>query len=399
MEKITYESEPNKPELAEWILILLYQLVIIFGILQVSMYKYYLTGGWMNKVVLISAALMVVMATFFFKRSLDQWLVFLIFTLFAALNFQKTGNTQYLLFISVVFGFSGIKNKKVFQVSLCTSIALIFFIFLMSKLGFIDNLSYIRGGYMRQSFGLIYPLTFSSYIFFICCLFVVSVDKINSYVEAAILVGTALLVLRYTNSRNDALSIILLALALLINKLHPIIKEKLINIGILIMPIVAFFSVFVSKIISNNSPLRGIVNSIASDRLYLQDELFNYFSPKLFGQVIAENGNGGLEGKNVILGYFYIDSSYTRIFFLGGILIFIVYVLIWMRGVRKQKLNSNYLISFILFIIWINGITQDNAQNAIFDFMMPILFMDNLKISKSKEMAKLDKKNSLENYV
>lgn len=98
MEKITYESEPNKPELAEWILILLYQLVIIFGILQVSMYKYYLTGGWMNKVVLLSAALMVVIATFFFKRSLDQWLVFLIFTLFAVLNFQKleTPNIYYL---------------------------------------------------------------------------------------------------------------------------------------------------------------------------------------------------------------------------------------------------------------------------------------------------------------
>lgn len=399
MEKIAYEKGPYESKLAEWIIILLYQLVIVFGILQVSMFKYNLTGGWMNKVVLLSTALIVIITIFFFKLSLKQWLIFLIFTLFAALNFQKTGNAQYLLFIGIVFGFGGIKNKKVFQVSLCTSVALIFFIFLMSKLGFIDNLSYIRGGYMRQSFGLIYPLTFSSYIFFICCLFVVSVDKINTYVEAVALVATAGLVLKYTNSRNDALSILLLAMALFLNKIHPIIKDKLVDIGLVMMPIVAFFSVYISKIISNDSPLRGIVNSLASDRLYLQDELFNYFSPKLFGQTIAENGNGGLEGKNVILGYFYIDSSYTRIFFIGGILIFIAYVYIWMRGVRKQQLNNNYLISFILFIIWINGITQDNAQNAIFDFMMPILFMDNLKLSKPKDVTEIDKKTSSENQL
>lgn len=55
------------------------------------------------------------------------------------------------------------------------------------------------------------------------------------------------------------------------------------------------------------------LDSLFSGRLNMQYLLFQMYEPKLLGQYLYQMGNGVATGP--VLNYFYIDSSYTKLFF------------------------------------------------------------------------------------
>ncbi|MBT9059093.1 hypothetical protein BTJ25_09720, partial [Lactobacillus delbrueckii subsp. bulgaricus] len=105
------------------------------------------------------------------------------------------------------------------------------------------------------------------------------------------------------------------------------------KIGLIVANILVVIAVFISKIVPNQSNLYYMLDKLLSTRLYLQSILFNRYKIGILGQDIPQIGLGGQ--KTQVQAYFYIDSSYTRILFMGGIALFIILLYILWKFVSR----------------------------------------------------------------
>ena len=137
--------------------------------------------------------------------------------------------------------------------------------------------------------------------------------------------------------------------------------------------------VFLSKIIPNATNMYYKMNSISSNRLYLQNILFSNYHPSAFGKYIPEVGFGG-QGQQV-QGYFYIDSSYTRIFFMGGVILFVLFMYIIWRLISKFIRLGLYRHAWLLIIVMLTAITEDTFSKLGTNILIPI-FLCNEQVIK-----------------
>ena len=122
------------------------------------------------------------------------------------------------------------------------------------------------------------------------------------------------------------------------------------------------------------------MNDLFSGRLQLQYTLFSMYTPKLLEQNIPQNGLG--RATTTVMNYFYIDSSYVRLLFIGGILLFLLFGVTFLLFLLRMINCNMYLIVYIALVIVISGITEDAVINPIMNIFLPLLLMKNDLILK-----------------
>ena len=115
------------------------------------------------------------------------------------------------------------------------------------------------------------------------------------------------------------------------------------------------------------------MNDLFSGRLQLQYTLFSMYTPKLLEQNIPQNGLG--RATTTVMNYFYIDSSYVRLLFMGGILLFLLFGVTFLLFLLRMINCNMYLIVYIALVIVISGITEDAVINPIMNIFLPLLLM------------------------
>ena len=152
----------------------------------------------------------------------------------------------------------------------------------------------------------------------------------------------------------------------------PIFEKKIIGLGNIFLILFSTITIFISKIIPSSSMLYVYLDSLFSGKLNMQYLLFQMYEPKLLGQYLYQMGNGVATGP--VLNYFYIDSSYTKLFFSAGILFYLCIMFLYFKliyslnkvGLRKQ--------AFILIIIGLNGLVEDSFINlSLNNFILLVL--------------------------
>lgn len=317
-----------------------------------------------------------------------QEYVWLIIGLFITINvFFKTGQIEYSLIIILLFSISQESPKRILQIILYTTSICLAIIIIFSILNIIPNLSFYRGNIQRLSFGMHYPLVLSGYIFECCVAVTILYGKKYPYRVSIILLIVIFILEKFVNSRNDEICIILLVLILL--AFHNIktnnkylTKYCLFLVGFILLFVV--YSVFVSKIIPYNSSLFGKLNNILSGRLQLQYTTFQYYIPNLFGNYIPQISMGGLVSNTAY--YFYIDNSFCRYLFMGGILLFIFIIFTMFKSSINLILAKRYMIGVVELVICINGVFADPLTSLSGGLLLPIFLIN---ISKYKEDFKI----------
>mgnify|MGYP007099446512 FL=1 len=158
------------------------------------------------------------------------------------------------------------------------------------------------------------------------------------------------------------------------------INKILTKISSIIVCSIAFLTIFISNIIPYTSNLYGKMNDLFSGRLQLQYTLFSMYTPKLLEQNIPQNGLG--RATTTVMNYFYIDSSYVRLLFIGGILLFLLFGVTFLLFLLRMINCNMYLIVYIALVIVISGITEDAVINPIMNIFLPLLLMKNDLILK-----------------
>lgn len=345
------------------ILIALYTLLLLIDIFSRSTFSF---GIELLHIRFIPIGLMLLLSIFGENHSKWEWIILI---LGVVVTFRSI-NKDYLFMILIIFSSRSISPKLFIKTSLVVIIVSLTIILLAAKLGIIPNLLNLRNGIVRQGLGFQYPLIFSGYIFlgFVCYILLdQGKHPIFSFVVAVFVV---LALNKLTNSRNDEICIILVALINCAKKYLFVLMNKFTSIVIDISVIIILFSVFINKFIPTNSNLGAKLDILFSGRLSLQTTLFQYYSPSLFSQNIIQNGWGGK--YTTATNYFYIDNSFTRLFFMGGMIFFgIIFVLIVCKMLQLSKAKLSF-IALILLIICINGISSDSFSILTTNLLLPL---------------------------
>lgn len=362
------------------ILLVLYGLLIVINVISRSTLP---IDDMAIKLAWLLSGMLFIISILIVKHTKLEYTWLLIGGFIGIENYCKTGQFDFLLIILVMFALSEVDIKKFLYVLLFTTISCLIVLMFLSKIGIISNLIFYRGFQERNSFGTHYPLVLSGYIFECCAAAAILYGKKQPYLLSIIFILVIMWMDKFVNSRNDELCILLLIAAIFINKVS-IRFLKLISYFLLgLSSFLIIFSVFISKLMPYFSKSFSVLNDLLNNRLQLQYDLFNYYRPTLFGSVVPQTAMGDLVyGSN----YFYIDNSFCRYLFLGGILLFIFIIFTFFRSIFKSIRYKLYIIGLVELIICINGMVADPLAVLSGGLILPIFFINmytrNVKFSR-----------------
>ena len=385
--------EKSDNNLIENILLILLSINLVSGIINYSMLKLPVL-----KIQLTSIILLFVLAILVKKFTVEQMTVGVICIAVTFISWKFYGATsEFLFLIFLMIGGSLINPKKVLKLTAIITTCSLIFLFLLSQFGIITNLRFWQNGSYRQSFGMIYPLTFAAFVLYAVVSFsMVSFSDNSNYIWAIAIIILAIALNKYNQARNDSIALIAIALLFCFN-LNKIPNIKTITeIGLIGVEVLAVGIVFISKIIPNATNLYYKINSIFSNRLYLQSVLFSNYRPSVFGKYIPEVGFGGQEQQ--AQGYFYIDSSYTRIFFMGGVILFVLFMYIIWRLISKFIYLGLYRHAWLLIIVMLAAITEDTFSKLGTNILIPI-FLCNEQVIKESFLTSKDSVRSVKRKI
>lgn len=365
--------------LIEDMFFVLFSINLVSGILSFSMLK--LPVSNLQR---ISIILLFILTVLMKKFTIEQMVIGISLVGITFISWKFYGATDEYLFLTLLMiGGSLLNPRKLLKLTaIITTCSLITLFLLSSKFGVITNLYFWRNGSIRYSFGMIYPLIFAALILYTVAAFsIISSSSNSNYVWAIVILLMTIITNKYNQARNDTVALIAIALLFCFN-LNKIPKIKLITqIGLICVEGLGISMVFLSKLIPNATNLYYNVNSILSDRLYLQSVLFSNYSPSMFGKYIPEVGYGGQSQQ--VQGYFYIDSSYTRLFFMGGVLLFIIFMYIIWRLISNFIHLGLYRQAWILIIIMLSAITEDTFSKLGLNILIPVFLCNEQMIKES----------------
>ena len=328
----------------------LYCAIIFFGVLSVSMMPFISMFERVRNFLIILLFLISITTQ---KHSLLQWIWLGIGISICIFSFLFAySDRTFLLMIIIMFSMSTVSPEKLLKFSILMILISLFIICLLALLGIIPNLIFYRNGAIRYSLGTMYPLTFAGFIFYCCAAGIILISNSSSsknWIIDLILILASVFVYKVNGARNDAFNILILILCRFSKFLPDKINKILTKISSIIVCSIAFLTIFISNIIPYTSNLYGKMNDLFSGRLQLQYTLFSMYTPKLLEQNIPQNGLG--RATTTVMNYFYIDSSYVRLLFMGGILLFLLFGVTFLLFLLRMINCNMYLIVYIDLVI------------------------------------------------
>lgn len=361
----------DRHNVIDFLKLVMYEFLVFTGIFQESMLRYSSHPVFLSKVQLAVGTLMIMLSLFSQRRGLFQWGMMIAYFTFALVNFSQTGYTNFILLGEIMFSMQDMPARKVLKWTLLIMASSVTVILLLGIIGKLPNLIYYRDGLARYSFGMIYPLTASAYLFSIGTILSLLLNK--RALTVAILLMFTFITYHWMGARNDAVTIFLLAIAVAFKPL----LDKFVKTASVIVPLVIGVLIvgipLITLFIPYGTQRYALFNSLLSGRMDLQNESLNDYGLHLFGSFIPENGIGGYEGQNLLLKYFYIDSSFARIMYMGGILLFLVFLTIVILRLHSLAKAGMVFVAVVFAIGCINGLTQESFQLPIFNFLLPLM--------------------------
>ncbi|MEN3241246.1 hypothetical protein PWJ57_05490 [Fructilactobacillus sanfranciscensis] len=260
----------------------------------------------------------------------------------------------------LVFASVNIKLENIFKTYFYLFGTGLFVVITLSQTGILPNYVYFNKNSYRQSLGMGYTTILSSVVFYLLvalvCWSLFWKNK-HSLLCSIPMFGISYFIYKLTNTRTDLICSLLLILLFLISNSN-FAKFNFSKTFLMISPSIIFlWSLYSTYFYNNMSRVWLVLNDLFSERLYLNNLVSNLYPAKLFGQYFTQYGNG--YSTNIVTNYLFIDSSFLRVYFMNGIIPFIILYLIIQYSfyrIIKSGNNLNILLLFIFLITAFEGI-------------------------------------------
>ena len=262
----------------------------------------------------------------------------------------------YLLWAAAIIAAKDVRFEKITAVTLVTGCAVMLAAIVGSQIGLVDDLVFTARGYNRHSLGICYPTDCASHVFYLLlglCYLRRSKLKLWMYLVLAMLVFVFYVLTRARNN-TICMGILLLATAVyqtIEKKPNRVIVTKNIFGGFMtaVSVFCAFFSIYNSFFFNSKNKILTRLNGILGHRYTMGQNAFNEYGIHLWGSSVRQHGFGG-ETTNKLPDYFFLDISFVNILLCGGLLLFIVSMLIMTVLLYKGFKLDLYFMGMITLI-------------------------------------------------
>lgn len=287
----------------------------------------------------------------------------------------------HILWLILILGSRNVSLEKILKSYLVVTGAIIFLAFVSSIFGVIENLQYVtetRG--IRNSFGIVYPTDFAAHVFYwLVTFFCLKGERLKTwhYIGTIVAAGA---IYYYCNARLDSGCILFIAVLYATGNLlrKPRTMRHIrgaweagwIRHGMLIMPMLAIFSIVITVMYRKGSRAWDLANNFSNGRIGLGKIGFTEYGVKLFGQKILMNGFGG--DTELAKDYFFLDCSYVNILLCYGILMLVIVLGLHVYCCYKNRFDLYFL--YAIALIAVNCIFAHHLLEAAYNpFLLAIL--------------------------
>lgn len=299
----------------------------------------------------------------------------------AVISWRKTLAIDILIFILFILAAKGVNFRSLIKLFFGVSIILLIFTILFSQMGVIKDMVYRRGHFYRHSLGVNYPTDLASHtLYLIWAYCYLRFDKINwrSYLSIAVI---GVLVFIITNARTSfALTLLTIPIIYIAQRAHTgkKISHVLASFYWIFPAVLSYLTILTAYFYKGSMRPLALLNKILSGRLVLSYQALHDHGMTLFGQPVLEHGYGGMQGFKLfhhgMEKYFYIDSSFTRLAVIYGLIIGCFLIFVMTRIAYKSTKYKDYCLAAIMLLIAIHCIIEQHLLDIAYNpFLIALL--------------------------
>ena len=320
---------------------------------------------------------------------LDRWnkkqlvLIFIMFII-GLLSWRSAHEIQLLMIVPFVIGAKNVKFKDIISWYFYLCVTFILIMAVLALLGIIVNLIlYSDNRPTRYSLGMNYPSNNATHYLFLCLAYCyLRFGKLKFWDYLGIVIGDIIFML-LTNTKLDFVAVLVMIPVMMISQRafqgHKT-SQIFASFWWIAVPAFSLISIISSYFFSPYNHIMRKDDSLTSGRLTLGHQAFNKYDIKLFGQTIVEHSFAGIKGLKLANSespnnhYFYVDSSYMRMFLIWGILAFILIVFCFSYIAIRSTIHKTYIMSAIILIASLNFMFEPDVIKMIYDpFLLALL--------------------------
>lgn len=335
--------------------------------------------NWINYLMILALVLKVII---FDHSKPIQLLFFGLLLMLAAYSWRKTTLTLLMVMMAYILAAKGISFHKIVERYFDVNFVMIVGISLYSMLGIVRNLGFERDGFIRHSMGVDYPTDFAAYILYLVVAYLfLNYSKLN-YRHYIGLIFLAVCLNLITNARLDVYMLLITLIVFLITKRaespQNLMARTVVSSFWSLSVILPYGYFLLTEFFDSKSEIFVELNKILSGRLLYGHLALDKYGITIFGQHIVEHGWGGVAGlerfRNAQFKYFFIDSTFIRLFVIYGAIlgIFIISVLVIISV--RETLKHNYVFPAVILIITISSLIDQHLLEITFNpFLLALL--------------------------
>ncbi|MBW3349192.1 polymerase [Limosilactobacillus reuteri] len=343
-----------------------------------------LNGRFLRLCSYISLPLLLFKIYFMDRWSKKELFVISILILLGMITWRMAHELQLLIIVPFVVGAKNVNFKDIITWYVYLNVILLLTMAIFSLLGIIPNLIYRAAPRPpRYSLGLIYTSSLATHYFYLVLAYCyLRFSKLRWTDYLLIIIGDVIFMM-ITNTKLDFIATLIVIPVMVIAQRafrgHKL-SEILASFWWMAVPITSSIIIFASYFYDDSNHIMKAVDDLTSGRLGLGHRALTNYDIHILGQTIVEHtygGSNGLKLANQLDGvshYFFIDSSYIRMFLLWGLLVFIL-IIVYMTYIAMRSIfRRTFVLAAIILIASLNFMFEPDIIKIIYDPFLLALF-------------------------
>lgn len=349
------------------------------NIFSVSFFSIYIPSFFYHGSSLFSILLLVFYELICNRFDMKSILGFLVlFGIISILMYLSTGGfPRYLYAFILIFFLRNFSLEKLIRVVLPTTVALIIFIILSSKLGLIRDYMEISGNRIRHYLGFKYALFPSTIMMNITGLSLYKNKEKLSFFKIILLLGSIFWIFKQTNSRLTFVSSLLLIILGIMLNFFPKILDRFRYLLFILIPSY-LYAFLISLVVVNRfkmgDALLIVLNKVLGGRLYLATKSLLIHGYGLLGKNIQWVGNGLTnQGLKATGEYLYVDNMYIQLLQRYGLIFLLIFIVIMTLALYKLYISKSYFLLSISILLAYHAVIDDLIFYWHYNFFLILL--------------------------
>ena len=390
----------NKTISGEQLFFAAFALSLIASFVFNTTFMDYLNVNYVNLVNYLAFALLIVKIYIFDNFKWYEYIGITVILGLAFLSWRRTQLSNVMIIFSFIFAARGISFNKIVRQYFNINLMLMLLTMLYSLAGIIKSLAFFRGTTFRYSLGTDYPTDFSAHIFYLCLAYCYLNYKKMGWLQWLGILVIDYLTYLVTDTRVDALLMILMVLVMLSisRKLNTKLKKFIASSYWYLSIVLPYSYVLITYYFTFSNPVMVKLDQALSGRLALGKEGFDKYGITLLGKRVIERGWGGSDGLHMMKNnpgkYFFIDSSFVRLLVINGLILGIIALLILVGISLRETVKHEYLLPAILFLVVSSSLIDQHMLEITYNpFMLALLSCVPQTISGGLKNGKVKENN------